>query len=95
MAVQSQFKDFLRDIEPSSTTKANASSAHTKLRNFLQADEDFKEYHTATFLSGSYKRDTAIRPRMKNGDTDRPDVDIIVVTNHTLSDKPGDVIELL
>ena len=29
--------------------------------------------------------DTAIRPRVKNGQTERPDVDIIVVTNHSLA----------
>ena len=48
-----------------------------------------------TFLSGSYKRDTAIRPRTKNGETNRPDVDIIVVTNHTCYDDPKEVVDLL
>ena len=42
-----------------------------------------------------YKRDTAIRPRVKNGNADRPDVDIIVITNHDLSDEPADVLALL
>ncbi len=95
MVIQSQFKDLLRDIEPSSTTKANASMAHTALRDFLRSDENFKGHHITTFLSGSYKRDTAIRPRIQSGSTARPDVDIIVMTNHTLSDDPADVIELL
>jgi len=45
-----------------------------------------------TFLSGSYKRDTAIRPRIKDGMVARPDVDIIAVTNYTLNDDPKDVI---
>jgi len=95
MTTQSQFKTFLQDIEPSSTTKANASNAHTSLRKFLREDKDFKDRHVETFLSGSYKRDTAIRPRVKNGNADRPDVDIIVVTNHSLSDNPAVVLELL
>jgi predicted nucleotidyltransferase len=92
---QEQFNAFLRDIEPSASTKANAKTAHTNLRNFLREDEDFKEYHVETFLSGSYRRDTAIRPRVKNGNTERPDVDVIVVTNHTLSDDPAEVLDLL
>jgi hypothetical protein len=95
MAIQSQFKAFLADIKPSSTTKANASTAHTNLRKFLREDEDFKAHHVETYLSGSYRRDTAIRPRVKNGNADRPDVDIIVVTNHGLSDEPADVLALL
>jgi hypothetical protein len=60
MSTNSVFQDFLRDIEPSRTTKARASSAHTALRDFLSDHEDFGEVHVKTFLSGSYKRDTAI-----------------------------------
>ena len=92
---QARFDEFLRDIEPSPTTKSNASSAHTELRDFLKSDEDFKNYHQKDFLSGSYKRETAIRPRAKNGQTERPDVDIIVVTNHTIDDDPKSVVDLL
>ncbi len=95
MATKQQFLDFLRDIEPSSTTKSNASFRHTELRDFLACDEDFKESHVQTFLSGSYRRDTAIRPRILNGVTARPDVDIIVETNHTLADDPKEVIDSL
>ena len=92
---QARFTEFLSDIEPSATTKSNASSAHTELRDFLKDDEDFKEFHVNTFLSGSYKRDTAIRPRSKDGETERPDVDIIVETTHTLDDSPKEVVDLL
>lgn len=95
MSSQSQFRAFLQDIEPSATTKANASTAHTNLRKFLRQDDDFRPYHVDTFLSGSYRRDTAIRPAIKNGSTERPDVDVIVVTNHTCEDSPADVLELL
>ena len=95
MGTQSQFKAFLQDIEPSATTKANAKSAHTNLRDFLRKDLYFKEHHVDTFLSGSYRRDTAIRPRIKKGNTERPDVDIIVVTNHTFYDSPAEVLDLL
>jgi hypothetical protein len=92
---QERFNEFLSDIEPSSTTKQNASSSHTTLREYLADHENFIEFHVRTFLSGSYKRDTAIRPRKKNGDTERPDVDIIVETNHTLDDNPADLVDLL
>lgn len=95
MATQKQFTDFLHDIEPSRTTKERAAAAHTALRDFLGQHETFSKYHVNTFLSGSYKRETAIRPAIKDGEEERPDVDIIVVTNHTLRDHPGDVLDLL
>ena len=95
MTPNARFTEFLADIEPSSTTKTNASSAHTKLRATLRADEAFAPLHRHTFLSGSYKRDTAIRPRIKNGNAQRPDVDIIVVTNHGLYDAPEEVIDAI
>jgi len=92
---QARFTEFLQDIEPSDTTKSNASSAQTELRDFLKNDEEFKKYYVDSFLSGSYKRDTAIRPRQKGEQVDRPDVDIIVVTNHKSSDDPKEVVDLL
>lgn len=95
MTPNSVFQGFLRDIEPSATTKANASSAHTALRDFLSKHEEFGQVLEKTFLSGSYKRDTAIRPKVAEGEVERPDVDIIVVTNHTLDDSPEAVVELL
>jgi hypothetical protein len=95
MITQQQFKDFLHDIEPSPSTKQRASTAHQTLRTYLRNHDAFSHYHVDTFLSGSYKRDTAIRPVSIEGEQERPDVDIIVVTNHTLRDQPEDVIELL
>jgi predicted nucleotidyltransferase len=92
---QEWFNEFLRDIEPSPTTKSNAASAHLELRKFLKNDEDFSSYHVVDFLSGSYKRDTATRPKKKGDQIDRPDVDIIVVTNHSSADDPDDVVDLL
>ena len=35
MVSQDQFKTFLNDIEPSTTTKTNAQKAHKGLRDFL------------------------------------------------------------
>jgi hypothetical protein len=95
LVTQNQFLHFLKDIEPSNTTKQDASKSHTSLRDFLKKNDEFKPYHVSDFLSGSYKRNTAIRPRTVNGKTARPDVDIIVVTNHSLNDEPQEVIDLL
>ena len=95
MTPNSVFQDFLRDIEPSPTTKARASSAHTALRDFLAKHEDFGKVHQKTFLSGSYKRDTAIRPKTVDGEVERPDVDIIVQTSHKLADNPAAVVDSL
>lgn len=95
MATNGQFEDFLRDIEPSPTTKKNCAEAHSVLRGFLRNHDIFSPWHADTFLSGSYRRDTAIRPKTEEGKIERPDVDIIVVTKHTLNHKPADVLTLL
>jgi hypothetical protein len=95
MATKQQFKDFLYEIEPSSTTVSRCSTAHNNLRTKVASHETFKEVHVGTFLSGSYKRDTAIRPCKKGDDLHRPDVDIIVQTDHSESDDPSEVIWLI
>lgn len=95
MATQQQFIDFLKEIEPSPTTKSVCISAHSTLRGKLEKHETYKDIHVNTYLSGSYARNTALRPRVTNGTLRRPDVDIIVVTNHTLQDLPSEVIATL
>ena len=95
MSTKKQFTEFLKDIEPSPTTKSEASTAHTNLRDFLKDHVDYKDVHIDTFLSGSYKRDTAIRPKIKDGKLMKSDIDIIVVVNYTLDDSPKEVIQFL
>lgn len=95
MATQQQFIDFLSEIEPSPTTKSVCGSAHSNLRGKLEQHATYKNIHVNTFLSGSYARNTALRPRQTNGTLRRPDVDIIVVTNHQHFDLPSDVIGTL
>jgi hypothetical protein len=95
MATQDQFKKFLNDIEPSTTTKTNAQKAHKGLRDFLRGHEEFKEVLDGVFLSGSYKRNTAVRPRVKDGVSDRPDVDVIVVMAYGLGADPEEVLDFL
>jgi predicted nucleotidyltransferase len=92
MVVNARFAEFLADIEPSPTTNANASAAHKGIRLHLQSHDEFSGRWETDFLSGSYARDTAIRPRRSGGSVDQPDVDIIVVTNFTKDDDPADVL---
>jgi predicted nucleotidyltransferase len=95
MATQQQFIDFLSEIEPSASTKSVCGGAHRALRAKLAEHPTYKVIHADTYLSGSYARDTALRPRVTNGTLRRPDVDIIVVTNHSHNDRPSDVIATL
>ncbi len=81
MTPNARFNEFIRDITPSSTTASNCKSAHASVREALLNDKEFKERAKRIFLGGSYKRSTAIRPRKKNGSTERPDVDLYVVVD--------------
>jgi len=71
------FSDFLKEIRLTENQVTELKSAHETLRQRLKEDEDLSAYTVETFLQGSYKRSTAVRP--KNGK--RSDVDIIIVTN--------------
>src|SRR5690606_17257202 len=62
------------------------------IRKHLSGQKDFRPHYVDSFLSGSYARDTSIRPRTADGQTEKPDVDIIVVTNFTEHDAPHDVL---
>lgn len=93
MTTQQQFLDMLSEIEPSPSTVAACSSAHNTLRDALAEHDEFSDVHVRTFLSGSYKRDTAIRPTRVGGVHQRADVDIIAVTNHTSQDAPEVVLD--
>lgn len=95
MVPNTRFIELLADIEPSATTKSNASSAHTNLRDHLRKDEKFKARWVTDFLAGSYSRDTAIRPRVSEDGHERPDVDIIVETNFATVDAPDAVLKEL
>jgi hypothetical protein len=95
LASQSQFEAFLKDIEPSASTKSNAKNAHEALRAYLKGHEEFKEVLVKVLLSGSYRRNTAVRPRKKGEVTDRPDVDVLVVMDYGLNEDPGEVLDFL
>lgn len=77
MELKPQFTEFLASIRPTDKQKEDWKGGATTLRARLDADQDLKGLVVATFLQGSIRRSTAIRPV---GDK-RPDVDIVVVTN--------------
>jgi len=77
MELRSQFSEFLREIRPTDRQKEDWKTGSSTLRSRLTADSGLREVVVATFLQGSIRRSTAIRP---TGDK-RPDVDVVVVTN--------------
>ncbi len=76
MEMPSYFEKFLREIRPTSKQIEDYKGGHSTLRERLERDEDLRPVIISTFLQGSYRRATAVRPI---GDK-RPDVDIVVVT---------------
>lgn len=73
MELASDFKALVSSIEPGDTYVANAKAAHETVRDQLRTDDEFKDAHKDTFLSGSYARHTAIN--------DINDVDVICVAD--------------
>lgn len=74
--VPSYFKDFLSNIRLSDNQVNDLKTGHTTLRRRLMEDETLSKIIVSTFLQGSYRRSTAVKP--KNGN--KSDVDVIVVT---------------
>ena len=87
-----RFFELLQDIEPSRTTKSRAARAHSAVRDHLRTHGRFQSRYVSSYLSGSYARDTSIRPRTTDDGQERPDIDIIIVTNFTADDRPDDVL---
>ena len=77
MDLPSYFNDMLSEIRPSQELLEECVRAHSELREFLLSDPDLKDIIVTTFLQGSYRRSTLIRP----AEGSKPDVDVVVVTN--------------
>jgi hypothetical protein len=90
MAKQKDFNVFLSNIEPSSTTVSYISSVQNNLRDYLANHPDYREIHIQTFLSGSYAKDTCIRPKLYDG---KRDVDIVVEIAYDTGHNSIDVIQ--
>jgi hypothetical protein len=54
------FQSLVASIQPTAARISAAKSAHEKVRDQLRTDDEAKEAHKDTFLSGSYARSTAI-----------------------------------
>jgi predicted nucleotidyltransferase len=72
----SYFKDFLSEIRLTDDQRKDLITGHRTLRKRLLEDEQLAPAIVSTFLQGSYRRATAIRPKADK----RSDVDVIVVT---------------
>jgi predicted nucleotidyltransferase len=70
------FQKFSSEIQLTEAQSDCLRRSHLTLRDRLEADENLSPLIVSTFLHGSYRRSTAIRPKSKS----RSDVDIIVVT---------------
>ena len=92
MSLNDDFEKFLSDIEPSSSTVREISTAQKSLRDYLSSHEEYSDRYLSSYLSGSYAKHTAIRPAKDDGNRD---VDIVVETAHSTDDNPADVLEEL
>lgn len=92
MANSTDFESFLKDINPSKSTIDEASRLHQSLRNHLKTCKSYKQIYIHSYLSGSYAKQTFIRPK-KNSDS--CDIDIVVEINRTTDDSPAFVLDEL
>ena len=76
MELNDQLKELVSEISPTDSQQSALRDAHIRLRERLMADDDLKPLIVETFLQGSYRRHTGIRPERD----DKPDVDTVVVT---------------
>lgn len=76
MKATTYFEEFLGAIRLPDDLRAKAKKAHTKLRELLEADTTLQKIIVTTFLQGSYRRHTGVKPDAGN----KCDVDVVVVT---------------
>ena len=84
MELPTYFTKFLQGIRPTENQKNNCKTGHKTLRDRLHGYEDLESILVSTFLQGSYRRATAVRPK---GEA-KLDVDIITVTRLSRFDYP-------
>lgn len=77
MKLDQQFKEFLTEIRLTASQREDYMNGIRVLRARLAADADLSPVIVSTFLQGSIRRATAVRP--SNGK--RADADLVVVTN--------------
>ena len=84
MELPTYFAKFLQEIRPTKNQKNNCKTGHKTLRDRLHGYADLESILVSTFLQGSYRRATAVRPK---GEA-KLDVDIITVTRLNRFDYP-------
>ena len=85
MELPTYFTKFLQGIRPTENQRDDCKTGHQTLRKRLESYEDLKQILVSTFLQGSYRRATAVRPK----DEAKLDVDIITVTRLKREDYPN------
>ena len=85
MELPTYFIKFLQGIRPTEKQKDDCKTEHQTLRDRLEDYEALKQILVSTFLQGSYRRATAVRPK---GEA-KLDVDIITVTRLKREDYPN------
>jgi hypothetical protein len=76
MELPTYFEDLLSEVRPTAYQLDDYRAGHTELRTLLNEDLDLRPLLIGTFLQGSYRRATAVRPE----DGELGDVDIVVAT---------------
>ncbi|MNV04063.1 hypothetical protein D3C71_943480 [compost metagenome] len=92
MNIPTYFARFLKEIRLTENQENDLIKGHTTLRKRLNEDEDISKIIVSTFLQGSYRRSTAVRPKGDN----RSDVDVIVVTKLSMEEysNPEDALQV-
>ncbi len=80
----SYFDKFLRNIRLTQSMKDDCIVGHRTLRDRLDCYEELAEDIVTTFLQGSYRRFTGVRPQGNK----KADVDVVVVTRLRREDYP-------
>lgn len=92
MTTQEAFRSFLKDIEPSKSTKKYVKSVQENLRDYLKNHITYKSEHKETFLTGSYAKNTGIRT---SKDDDKKDIDIVIIVNNVNNKEPSSILREL
>ena len=62
MEIPSYFHRYLKEIQPHLASRTRAKQLHKTLRERLEKDGSFQDWHVDSFLYGSYIRNTALNP---------------------------------
>lgn len=92
MNIPTYFSRFIKEIRLTENQINDLIMGHTTLRRRLKEDKDMSKIIVSTFLQGSYRRSTAVRPKGES----RSDVDVIVVTKLSTEEysNPEDAIKV-